>query len=296
MKVGYYAGWSIYRQEKSLNEIVEGGYTHIIYAFATISDNGKLQFHDSYAAIDKGVLKQAKSLPVKLGLSIGGWHHKHQFKGIKNYRSFAQAVKEFLLEHSFEFVDVDWEFETKEEAIQYSEKRLQLIMELRECLGDSFPLFMAIQASTDILRASCISRVLPHVDYLILMAYDFCGPWSDVARPYCNLTKTDTSLISVDWIVQTLSSELSLPTNRLILGVSGYGIVFSECSSLGMPFKTAQIASLKDLASFECSDSNCITSETVESFEAKKEFVKGKGLAGLCVWDIEAFSYLNSTK
>lgn len=128
---GYFASWSIYRNNPynfNVEDIDASSYTHIAFAFASVSDNFQVVPDSSedlstsiiqglYARFNQHVRQQNPN--VKTLLSIGGYGFN---TNPKTYRIFSNMVTNstsraifitsliaYLREHEFDGVDLDWE-------------------------------------------------------------------------------------------------------------------------------------------------------------------------------------------
>lgn len=301
-KLGYFTEWSVYRENaKSIKELVtDGGYTDIIYAVAIFDKTGQLNFGDPYAANDKHILQDLRALKEsckisRIGISIGGWNNRHDFNGLDSHQ-IVSAVVQFVALYDFDLVDIDWEFDSPEVAQKYQVKFKELLADLRAQLPGHVELMVSLQCSIETIRALRLSEVESDVSLFNVMGYDLSGSWSSVAEHYA-------PLCTVSQCIDAVSQ--SVPMDKTCVGVSGFGARFKGCKGIGSAYKCFKLITAKDLNSkqmnwyadklssvYQCEDETVVSIESKESLACKLEFVTGRGLAGLCVWDIEAFSHI----
>lgn len=301
LRIGYLTEWSVYRSTfSSLQQIVkEGKYTHIIYAFAIADPEFGLKFSDEYAANEKGLLRDLMALKAELniqvGISLGGWNHRSMFDALPP--DFAHRVAVFVEKHGFDFVDIDWEFESALEASKRRDALHQLVFMLRK---QNVRSTMALQCNRAIIEALCIPDFIESIDYFIVMGYDLAGTWSPASTHHCNLHGEGASISSVmDWMRQ------QVPLGQICLAVSSFAKVFHGTKGLGHPFESCETLLTRDVdahgysnlwdpdceASTLGGDNRLVSMECDRSLDSKRRYLIQRGLAGLGVWDIEAFTF-----
>lgn len=285
MKLGYFTTWSVYHLKgpKSIRQIViDGGYTHIAIAFIVIDDNGMPSWSDKHAA--ELILEELDGLDLKIGASIGGWNHRHRFKLIEaNTTEFSKMVSNFIRQYSLDFIDLDWEFESPQEAKDSSWS--QLVLELSKISQ----LSVSLQANIEILSALEVGKLSSVVSFWNLMAYNYSGPWSPVASHHSSLKQT---MSVIDWLCDHVRSD------RLNLGISAFGVCFAGCQGIGEAFSSATDVSYDQLdenfreiwdeeeqASYFQGNDRIISIETSRSIRTKTIFALDRHM-GLAVWDV----------
>ncbi|WP_318509248.1 glycosyl hydrolase family 18 protein [Bacillus sp. T3] len=129
-KVGYYTGWSTYSNYQVAN-IDASKLTHLNYAFANISADGKIALGDSWADVEKPfpgdtadqpykgnfyqLTKLKQQYPqLKTLISVGGWTWSERFSDValteESRTVFADSLLQFILKYNFNGVDLDWEY------------------------------------------------------------------------------------------------------------------------------------------------------------------------------------------
>src|SRR5579859_1615148 len=188
---GYYAGWSAGRYPVSA--IPAGQLTHVFYAFADISPGGECvaskpaQDSANWQALQ--ALKQAHP-QLKLLLSVGGWSQSALFSDVAasadSRAHFAQSCAALMQANGFDGLDVDWEFPVSgglptnhtrpEDGLNFT----ALLSALRAALttqgagsGQRYLLTIAAPASPAEYRHLELRLIVPYLDWINLMAYDF---------------------------------------------------------------------------------------------------------------------------
>lgn len=265
--VGYYPNWQWYDRAQLVNpeSIYYEKYTVINYAFFRPLSDGSLQSTDSWA--DENLLlgpmiwwpnpthDSTKSLPylchqhgVKLLPSIGGWNDSYNFPGIAadpaKRQTFISACLELIDDYDFDGVDLDWEYPgyapnggTPEDKENFT----LLIQELREALDD-----LSIQNGEEYLLTSCFGapeermqsieweNILPLVDMVNLMTYDFHGSWDPESNHHTPLYSPAVG--NPDWCFHgafsKLTQEFGVPSQKVNMGVAFYGKALANCTEL----------------------------------------------------------------
>jgi len=130
--VGYLASWGVRSKGTRIAELPAKDLTHIFYAFANISDDGRVILGDP--CVDIGVcatgaplgpggnFAELESLKkryphLKLVISIGGWTRSGKFSDAaltdSSRRRFAESAIDVYIRQRpglFDGIDLDWEF------------------------------------------------------------------------------------------------------------------------------------------------------------------------------------------
>lgn len=301
-KLGYFTEWSVYRDNsKSLKElVVDGHYTDIIYAFAVFDESCQLSFGDPYAAIDKGILQDLLDLKIlatisTVGISVGGWNNRADFE-LLDCQRLEDTIVQFVVEQNFDLVDIDWEFDSLDDAQRLQGKLKNLICGLRSKLPSRIDIMVSLPCNMQILQALPLSEISSYVDIVNVMGYDLSGAWSPTAELY-------SSLATIATVIEALSK--AMPNGKLCIGVSGFGALFQGCARIGCQFDHCSLITAKDIHSkkltwvetekasvFHLEDCSILSIESKASLDWKLDFVQKRALAGICVWDVEAFSYI----
>ena len=210
--VAYYIEWGIYGRDYQPSDIPAEKITHLNYAFANISSDGRIAIGDPYAAIDKSypgdtwdqpyrgtynqinnVLK-AEHPHLKTLISVGGWTWSARFSDVAATETsrlvFAESCVEFIRAYNFDGVDIDWEYPVccglagntyrPEDRSNYT----LLLAELRSQLdlasqsdGREYLLTIAAAGGVDKLANYELASIAEQCDWVNTMAYDFMGAW-----------------------------------------------------------------------------------------------------------------------
>ncbi|GAP63111.1 chitinase [Ardenticatena maritima] len=141
--VGYYPSWGVYDSDYHVMDIDASKLTHINYAFANISNDGRCVLGDPYADVDKfypgdswdagalrGSFNQLRLLKeqyphLKVLISIGGWTWSGKFSDVAltdaSRQAFVQSCIDLFIKGEFggsygthpgifDGIDIDWEY------------------------------------------------------------------------------------------------------------------------------------------------------------------------------------------
>jgi chitinase len=210
--VAYYIEWGIYGRNYHPMDMPGEKITHVNYAFANISDDGRIAIGDPYAAIDRyypgdtweqpyrGTYNQlnnvfrAKYPHIQTLISVGGWTWSGRFSDIAltdaSRSLFAESCVDFLRTYNFDGVDIDWEYPVccglpgntyrPEDKANYT----LLLAELRGQLdaagtedGRGYLLTIAAPAGYDKITNLEPDGIAKSCDWINVMCYDYHGSW-----------------------------------------------------------------------------------------------------------------------
>lgn len=295
--VGYYTGWSA-AKGYTPDKIPASQLTHIHYAFAKIDpDTLKISLADpvtdrrNFAAL-RQLKKQYPHL--RLMISVGGWDYSVYFSdaaATEQARSaFAESCVQFLKEYGFDGVDIDWEYPVSggltgnHNRPADRENFTLLLQTLRNRLdrqqaadGRTYLLSVAGAANTGYLGKIELNRVMPLLDYLFIMAYDFHGPWDRYADLNAPLyTPSAASPQYKSSVSEGMSAYLNAgaPAGKLVLGMPFYGYRYQGTNGLYSPFASASSITYDEVIGSYVSN----PAYTVHQHEAKVPFLTGNGL------------------
>ncbi len=330
--VGYYTGWSAYRgytpQKVPVNRL-----THLNYAFARIDPStGKIALADpgndlkNFAGFRS--LKQ-KNRCLKTLISVGGWDDSTYFSDVASTaarrEAFAQSCLDFILEHGFDGVDLDWEYPVSGGAAgnvnrpQDKQNFTLLLRAIRDKLDaqggkDGRSYYLTVAGG---VGAGYLSKIEPRsaaglVDYIFVMAYDLHGPWdgySDFNAPLYQPQESSPQYKNsvYDGVLSYLNSGVS--PKKLVLGMPFYGYLYqgvgTQNNGLYSRFSSAKSISFDAVRSsylgnpayivlrhgtaqvpYLFGNNAFITYEDSRSVGAKASLAKSLGLAGVGAWEL----------
>jgi len=249
--VCYYTNWSQYRPTigKFLPEYIDPFMcTHLIFAFGWLK-NGKLStFEENDDTVggkvglyDRVVGLKAKNPNLKVLLAIGGWSFgTAKFKEVAKTRfsrqTFVFSAVDFLREHNFDGLDMDWEYPKSSDKENFS----ALLSELRQAFDyeaedsgkEALLLSAAVPVGPDNVRGGYdVPAVAKALDFVNLMAYDFHGKWESQAGHNAPLFAPSSDSewrkqLSVEFAAK-MWTRLGTPKEKLVIGMPTYGRSFT---------------------------------------------------------------------
>jgi chitinase len=266
--IGYYAGWATY-SDFQVTDIDASKLTHINYAFANISADGRIKVGDSWADIEKpfpgdtenqpfkGNFNQLNKLKeqyphLKTLISVGGWTWSDKFSDValttESRTIFAESVLRFILKYGFDGIDLDWEYPVSggkagntnrpEDKQNYT----LLLKKIRETLdaqsakdGEEYLLTIAGGAGKNYAANMELNVLHQYVDYVQLMTYDINGEWGTITGMNAPLYQDPERGLNWDWSVQDavqMYIDSGVPKGKLVMGLPFYGRVFNQVTNM----------------------------------------------------------------
>lgn len=255
--VGYYPNWQWYDRGGLVkpSTIDYSKYTVINYAFFKPEPNGSISSWDSWA--DDNLLlgpmnwsinlpDSTQSLPyrchqnnVKILISIGGWTLSDNFPQIAasavKRANFAHSCVQLINQYHLDGVDIDWEYPGfVEHSGTTADKQnftifLQQIKDSLNALtaqtNKSYLLTAALPAGPDNMSNIEWSNIVPILDFMNIMTYDFFGSWDNNTNHNAPLYKPNqgTAQFNIDSAVHKLTTFYNVPNNKINIGVAFYG-------------------------------------------------------------------------
>uniref|UniRef100_A0A8D8USC8 Probable chitinase 3 n=1 Tax=Cacopsylla melanoneura TaxID=428564 RepID=A0A8D8USC8_9HEMI len=220
--------------------------THVIYAFGTLKEH-KLTLNEDKEKDEAGKFEaliqlREKNPDIKILLAIGGWAFgSTPFKELTGntfrMNQFVYESIEFLREHKFNGLDVDWEYPRgADDRASY----VNLLKELRMAFegeaktsGDPrLLLTAAVPASFEAIAAGYdVPEISKYLDFINVMTYDFHGQWerqvghNSPLKPLEGATSYQKKLTveysAKEWVKQ------GAPKEKLMIGMPTYGRSFT---------------------------------------------------------------------
>lgn len=266
--VGYFTGWSTYLNFQVSN-IDASKLTHINYAFANISADGRITLGDPWADVDKPFSGDTADQPykgnfyqltklkeqhphLKTLISVGGWTWSERFSDValteQSRTVFADSLLQFILKYGFDGVDLDWEYPVgggESDNINRPEDKQNftlLLKKIRETFeaqsakdGQEYLLTIAAGAGKSHANNLELNFLHQYVDYIQLMTYDIHGSWDTLTGLNAPLYKDPDSRFYGEWSVQDAVQTYinsGVPANKIIMGVPFYGRSYNQVNSM----------------------------------------------------------------
>ncbi|KAK5993501.1 Killer toxin subunits alpha/beta [Cladobotryum mycophilum] len=242
--IGYYEAFDQLRAclRMGVTEIPDNKYSHIHFAFATVTPGFEVDISDSLTEFNKFV----KMSGFKKILSFGGWAFSMDPGTFQRFRdaakkenrdTFVSNLVSFMSVQNLDGFDFDWDPEDGDNYLDF----LQL---LRNKLPSGKTISIALPASYWYLKQYPVKSIAKYVDYFIYMTYDLHGQWDfnnkwaipscaggNCLRSHVNKTETHDAMVMI--------TKAGVEARQIIIGVSSYGRSFrmTDASCSG-PFCT----------------------------------------------------------
>ena len=198
-KVGYFESWNPYSRPcltMDVNDIakLDGGYTHIHFAFANLTED----FTPSIGGVQDQWDKFVRLQGVKRIVAFGGWAFSNDpgtnhiiRRGVMpaNRATFVENIVNFVKSSGIDGVDFDWEYPGATDITGSDpglpadgENYLEMMKMVKRRLPDKSVSFAA-PASFWYLRNFLIKEMAAVADYIVYMTYDLHGQW-DVSNEF----------------------------------------------------------------------------------------------------------------
>ena len=296
--------------------------THINFSFIQLQE-GRVALRDERDSLTLRRLDslKAKFPRLKIVASFGGWggceNCSGAFSSPEGRERFAQSTKEFLDKFNLDGIDLDWEYPAIEGYPNHAfapEDRHNftlLLQELRQVLGTQREITFAAGGFEKYLSESIEwARVVPLVDRVYLMTYDFVNGSSTETGHHTLLYSTVHQKESTDNAVRFLDS-LGVPRRIVVIGAAFYARVWGDVrDSLHGVYQQGRFA---DYVSFRELDHFCsqhpgfesywdstasapyrynpreklfMTFDNRRSVSLKTRYALDKGLGGIMFWEL----------
>lgn len=263
--VGYYAGWQWYDRNRLMNpqSVPYQKYSILTYAFMQPQPNGTIAISDpwgdknqllgpinwsvapagydtqydfgnaAYHLSNQKLSDYAHAANCKLLVSVGGWTYSANFPGIAAdpaFRAaFAHDCNTMVQLYGLDGIDIDWEYPS---TVSEKQNYTLLLQQVRDSLdaietvvGRPLLLSIAAGASPSHMQYVDWTNVVPLLDMINLMSYDFYGTWSPTTNhnaPLYPVSSGAQSGFSCSEAVTNLMSY-GVPADRINMGVAWYG-------------------------------------------------------------------------
>ncbi len=268
--VGYYPGWQWYDRGQLVQPatIEYDNYTILNYAFFKPLPNGDIVGGDAWA--DENLLlgqinwstnpvsyypntslvDLAHNHNVKVLISVGGWTWSNDFPAIAadpvKRSHFAQSCRELVQQYNLDGIDIDWEYPgyAEHNGTPADKQNFTLLMhQVRDSLtaygnstGETYLLTSCFGASPSHMSHIECDDVVPLVDLVNLMSYDFFGTWDAITNHNAPLTvpAQGDPTFNITSAVQTLRNTYGVPAIKINIGAAFYGRSAKTTGSPGL--------------------------------------------------------------
>jgi len=221
--------------------------THIVFAFATIKDNRLAPSEEKDADGALGTFSRMMKLKeanpkLKILVAVGGWAFGSEpfqklTENIFRMNGFVYDAIEFLRQHKFDGLDIDWEYPRGPDD---KASFVSLVKELRlaiegEAKGSKLPkllLTAAVPASFEAIEAGYdVAEISKYLDFINVMTYDFHGQWEKEVGHNSPLYPLNSATgfqkrLTVDFSAKEWVRQ-GAPKEKLIIGMPVYGRTFT---------------------------------------------------------------------
>ena len=182
---------------------------------------------------------------VRVMVSIGGWTLSEYFPSVAadpvKRAHFAQECVRVLREYKFDGIDIDWEYPgyadhrgtpaDKENYTLFMKAIRDSIDAYGKKIEYKFLLTGAYGANDSQMKFIEWDKVVPIMDYINMMTYDYAGTWSGEANHNSGLYNSAKGAPgSVHEAFTLLTKKYGVPPEKLNVGVAFYGrsLMFEE--------------------------------------------------------------------
>ncbi|KAG8716097.1 hypothetical protein FRC09_016055 [Ceratobasidium sp. 395] len=246
--VGYYAGWANRRKcdQVSSKQIDLTGFTHVLFAFATIGSDMKIALStDDIPLLNDLVARKGSA---KIMIAVGGWafsqegSNKTVFTTMigtsANRATFITSVKSFISTYKLDGIDIDMEYPASIERggpPSDTPNLTAFFKELRTALS-SAQISLATPSGYWFLKGFELDKIAPSVSFINMMSYDYHGPWDTTVAGANSSALPQTSLDDIKESV-LLYTRVGIDMSKVNLGLAWYGrsykLKVASCNSYG---------------------------------------------------------------
>jgi chitinase len=288
--IAVYPSWK--QDQMPIATIPWDRFTHLALIFAIPKNDGSLLTSEIDNLV--GPLSEAaRANGKKLFISIGGVNgYGDAFQQIaqspEKLQIFTRAVADYAINNQLDGVDIDWEYWTKQAVHKQggndpveSKLLVNLLAELRKQLPADVALTTSIFAGYW-SGEQYLSELQEHVDYVVLMSYDFTGAWPQ--SPIKHHADYSTFKKSIAFL-----TDRGFKREKILAGIPFYGKEFVDGKKLTVVDK-----GYRDLVPELIAKKQAINSgklghlyyETPELVTKKSHYIVDEGLAGVVFFEL----------
>ncbi|MGE9293661.1 MAG: glycosyl hydrolase family 18 protein, partial [Puniceicoccales bacterium] len=258
--VAYFPSWGIYQKGYNVADLPADKLTHIIHAFARISNAGEIEIIDTWADLEIltgddtwdtpirgnfGAYRQLKEQypHLRVLIAVGGWFDSGKFSDVAATAAarekFAQSVRSFVVNYGFDGVDLDWEYPVVATDVNSNvrpadgENYALLAAAIRAEFdaqsavdGKTYEISAATPAGYDKYEKINLAALGEQLDWYNVMTYDYHGRWAATQTGHNAALFQSAGDPNARYNVNdTITGYLAagVPANKLVLGVPAYG-------------------------------------------------------------------------
>ncbi|MFF1530731.1 glycosyl hydrolase family 18 protein [Cellulomonas sp. NPDC058312] len=248
--VGYFPEWGIYEGHRNymVPDIPMDKITHLNYGFALLKQDTQGEWYlgiaDPWAALPDGgghdlygkVAKATAAAGVENMLSIGGWTNSEngEFEAATATEAksdaMAQKMVDFMVEHGFTGLDIDWEYPSDAQGGVQFERLISQVKAKLTALGkandDYYPLTIAVSPNHTKMPFIHPEAMIDLVDAVNVMTYDYHGAFDPVTGHNAPLSAGSLAAdqkFSLEGTLKEFHEVHGIPKNQLLVGVPYYG-------------------------------------------------------------------------
>jgi len=214
-------------------------------AFTWHHDGKDNKINDSKQQLKDLVAMKSKYPNLKVYISVGGWGWGKDFHKMaqtdKGMKAFIDSLIEIVDKYDLDGVDMDWEFpgiesDTEDGWSKDDVPRFTKLIEdtryelnaLSKKNDKKYWLSFAAGAFKNCINDSINWKaVLPYVDSINLMTYDFVGGYSKVTGNHSSVFSTKKQELSLEYTLKLLESK-GVPANKIVCGAAFYGRAWKD--------------------------------------------------------------------
>jgi chitinase len=294
--VGFYPSWT--NDIMPIEAIRWDKLTRIVYAFAMPNKDGTISTYELSKLHE--LTDSAHVHGVEIYFSIGGAEGSYNFPVIaandKSRSRFIKEVRQFIFANCLDGVDIDWEYWSGyvNDVVVPAESNalVTIVKELKKELSP-FNLGISIDlGASDWGGKHFFDEIPDYVDNLMVMSYDFSGPWSDPGphsayEDAIGSGNTQSSTGLAYWV-----NYRGWPKGHVLLGVPFYGKDFDQAGGLQLTY--ADI--LKQYPdAYKYNRVNNIYYDGIKTMSDKTQYVIDNNFSGIMIWEITQDSKVDST-
>ena len=192
------------------------GVTHVMLAFANPEQNNEPELAASDEELSAFVAN-AHAAGTKVLVSIGGGGGSGKAAASfspGNVDDFVRKLAAYLEAHELDGLDVDVEGESA-----MTDEYAVFVAKVSEAVHAQGKLLTAALATWFVSGIS--DQTLAAFDFINLMSYDHCGPWTDA----CEQSTYDAAVQDLDYFVK----ERAIEKSKVVLGVPFYAYCWGNC-------------------------------------------------------------------